>query len=164
MTAERRAEIAPSKVIDMAPLDRTVGFLLKRAQIAVSREIHRIFGEFDITAVQFSVLTVAANNPGIAQSELACALEVERPRMVPVLGKLVSRGLTIRLPDERDGRSRRIYLTDAGQELLSELQRRFALLEQRVTSALGEGERDRLLGALETLIELPRHQEAAASG
>jgi hypothetical protein len=45
------------------------------------------------------VLTVAADNPGIAQGELAAALEVERPRMEPVLDKLVGRGLTVRRED-----------------------------------------------------------------
>jgi DNA-binding MarR family transcriptional regulator len=155
-SGRKAADVAPAKPIDTTPLDRTVGFLLKRAQIVISREIHRIFAEFDITAVQFSVLTVAANNPGIAQGELAAALEVERPRMVPVLDKLVSRGLTVRREDERDGRSRRIHLTDAGEELLAELQRRFRVLEERVASTLGPDQRDRLLDALEILADLPQ--------
>jgi DNA-binding MarR family transcriptional regulator len=145
-----------SGAVDMTPLDRTVGFLLKRAQIAVSRDIHRIFAEFDMTAVQFTVLTVVANNPGIAQHELATALEVERPRMVPVLDKLVKRDLTVRRQDERDGRSRRIHLTGAGQELLAELHRRFALLEQRWADVLGEHERNRLVDSLERLADLDR--------
>jgi DNA-binding MarR family transcriptional regulator len=140
----------------LAPLNRTVGFLLKRAQIAISRDIHQIFAEFDVTAVQFSVLTVADNNPGVAQHELAAALEVERPRMVPVLDKLVSRGLVVRRQDERDGRSRRIHLTEAGADLLAELHRRFALLEQRIADVLGEQERDRLLDSLELLADHPR--------
>jgi len=142
--------------IDMARLDGTVGFLLKRAQIAVSRQIHEVFAEFDITAVQFSVLTVVADNAGIAQGELAAALEVERPRMVPVLDKLENRGLTVRRQDAQDGRSRRIHLTDEGAALLTELRRRFGRLEKRLTSALGGQERDRLLAALQVLIELPR--------
>lgn len=156
MPTERKSRDAPPKAVDMTPLDRTVGFLLKRAQIAVSRDIHQIFAEFDMTAVQFTVLTVTANNPGIAQHELATALEVERPRMVPVLDKLVKRGLTERRQDERDGRSRRIHLTEAGEQLLAELHRRFALLEQRWAAALGEDERDRLVASLERLADFPR--------
>jgi DNA-binding MarR family transcriptional regulator len=142
--------------IDMAELNATVGFTLKRAQIAVSGEIHEIFAEFGITAVQFSVLTVVTNNPGIAQGDLAAALEVERPRMVPVLDKLENRGLTVRRQDARDGRSRRIHLTDDGAALLTELRRRFGRMEKRLTSALGGQQREQLLAALQVLIELPR--------
>jgi DNA-binding MarR family transcriptional regulator len=144
------------RAIELAPLDRTVGFLLKRAQIAVSRDIHRIFGELDITAVQFSVLTLVANNPGVPQHELAAALDVERPRMVPVLDKLVSRGLAVRRQDEQDKRSRRIHLTAAGEQLLAELHRRYTALEQRLATALGGQERDHLLTSLKFLADLPR--------
>jgi len=145
-----------ARAVQLAPLDRTVGFLLKRAQIAVSRDIHRIFAELDITAVQFSALTVVANNPGIAQHELAAALEVERPRMVPVLDKLVVRGLAVRRQNEQDRRGRRIHLTETGAELLAELHRRYATLEQRLATVLGEPERDRLIASLEVLADAAR--------
>jgi DNA-binding MarR family transcriptional regulator len=142
--------------IDMAGLNSTVGFLLKRAQLAVSRDITTIFSEFDITAVQFSVLTLAASNPGITQGHLALALEVERPRMVPVIDKLESRGLAVRRPDPDDGRSRRIHLTDEGASLLRQLQRRFSAQEARLASALGEDGLARFLAALRLLIDLRR--------
>jgi DNA-binding MarR family transcriptional regulator len=76
--------------------------------------------------------------------------------MVPVLDKLEDRGLTVRRQDTRDGRSRRIHLTDEGTALLTELQRRFGRLESRLTAALGPQEREQLLAALQVLIELPR--------
>jgi DNA-binding MarR family transcriptional regulator len=140
---------------DMSGLDGTVGFLLKRAQIAVSSHIHHIFAELEITAVQFSVLTLVANNPGIAQSDLAAALDVERPRMVPVLDKLQRRGLAERRQDDLDGRSRRIHLTEDGATLLAELERRFTAQEKRSTSALGRDLHGHLVSALRVLIDLP---------
>jgi DNA-binding MarR family transcriptional regulator len=139
----------------MAPLDDSVGFLLKRAQIAFSRRMHSAFGEFDITAVQFSALTVVAKNPGIAQGDLAAALDVERPRIVPVVDNLERRGLAVRRQDSRDGRSRRIHLTDDGALLLTTLRRRFGVLEKRLASALGAEERGQLVTALRTIIDLP---------
>ena len=155
MSEQKRPPAGQTGQIDLSGLDSTVGFLLKRAQLAFSREIDRIFAEFDITAVQFSALTVVESNPGIAQGDLAVALEVERPRMVPVLDKLEHRGLAVRRPDPNDGRSRRIHLTEAGASLLHELQRRFSQLEARVAAAMGSRERDRFVEALRVLIELP---------
>ena len=146
---------APARSIDMTPLDDSVGFLLKRAQIAFSSQMHAAFSEFDITAVQFSALTVISKNPGIAQGDLAAALDVERPRIVPVMDNLESRGLALRRQDSQDGRSRRIHLTDDGAKLLTKLQRRFGALERRVTSALGVEARGQLVTALRAIIDLP---------
>lgn len=155
-TRPRKAGPAqPTGPINMTGLDDTVSFLLKRAQIAVSSQIHGIFAELEITAVQFSVLTVVANNPGIAQGDIAAALDVERPRMVPVLDTLERRVLAERRPDTQDGRSRRIHLTADGVTLLTELQRRFANLEKRLTTTLGRDSREQLLVVLRTLTELP---------
>ena len=155
MAQQKRPPVGQTVEIDMSGLDGTIGFLLKRAQLAFSRELDRIFAEFDITAVQFSALTVVENNPGITQSDLAAALEVERPRMVPVLDKLEGRGLAVRRADPNDGRSRRIHLTAAGVALLNELQRRFSQLESRVATAMGKSERDRFVEALRAVIEIP---------
>lgn len=138
----------------MAGLDGTIGFLLKRAQIAFSGQMHAIFADLEITAVQFSALTVAAHNPGIAQGDLAAALDVERPRIVPVLDALERRGLAERRLDGRDGRSRRIHLTDSGTALLAELDERFSTLEARVAEALGFKARKDLLAGLRVIADL----------
>jgi len=139
----------------MSDLDGTVGFMLKRAQIAHSRAMHAVFAEFDITAVQFSVLTLAAKNPGILQAELAAALEVERPRIVPVLDSLERRRLAERRQDQLDGRNRRIHLTEQGTVLLGELTSRFKELENRLASALGDRTLKNLITALQVIIDLP---------
>jgi DNA-binding MarR family transcriptional regulator len=157
LTRRRIADPVPlPPALDMTPLDDSVGFLLKRAQIAFSGHMHTIFAEFDITAVQFSALTVTANNPGIAQGELAAALDVERPRIVPVLDNLERRGLAERRQDSQDGRSRRIHLTDDGATLLAELQQRFAALEAWLADTLGHQTRNRLIAALRIIIDAQR--------
>jgi DNA-binding MarR family transcriptional regulator len=142
--------------LDLSHLEHAVGFALKRAQMAVSRDIHRAFADVDITAVQYSVLTVVAANPGIAQAELATVLDVERPRMVPVIDSLTTRGLAERRTDENDRRGRQIHLTRAGRKLLRELQARFSVHEERVAAVLGEHDVQVLLSALQRLTELPR--------
>jgi DNA-binding MarR family transcriptional regulator len=144
----RRTGVPPTSA-----LDDSVSYLLKRAQMAVSRELHALFGEFDVTAVQYSVLVLADENPGMSQGDLAAALEVERPRMVPVLNRLTARGLTVRRADPQDGRIRRIHLTEAGAELLRELQRRLDAHEHRLAEVL-DGDRDRLALGLRRLLDL----------
>jgi DNA-binding MarR family transcriptional regulator len=147
-------EDRPEPAVETAsPLDDSVSYLLKRAQMRVSRQLHGLFGEFDVTAVQYSALVLVAASPGIAQGELAAALAVERPRMVPVLDGLAARGLIERRPDPADRRTRRIHITEAGAALLRELQRRLDAHETRLAEALG-ADHPGLVSGLRRLLEL----------
>ena len=137
MPTEKQPPARVSRAIDMRYLEATVGYSIRRAQMAVFQDIYASFGDKAVTLVQFSVLAVAADNPGITQWELAEVLAVERPRMVPVLNQLEALGLAQRQVCEHDKRSRRIVLTAAGKKRLSELKRRFAAHEARLERQLG---------------------------
>src|ERR1700675_4312052 len=68
--AHRRA--APQHhEVDLGPLPDLIGFMLRRAQIAVFHEVFRLFSQVDIRPAQFSVLTVIERNPGLTQSQVA---------------------------------------------------------------------------------------------
>ncbi len=121
----------------MGYLEGTIGYTIRRAQMAVFADIYREFGDKGITLTQFSVMAVAADNPEITQSELAEMLAVERPRIVPILNALEERDLATRLVCEVDRRNRRIVLTPAGSRLLHDLKGRFAKHEARLLRLLG---------------------------
>ncbi len=149
--------------VDMRYLEGTLGYTLRRAQMAVFQDIYRAFGDAGggITLTQFSVMAVAADNPDITQTELAEVLAVERPRIVPILDGLEARGLALRRVCGVDRRNRRITLTDAGARLLAELKHRFALHEARVALALG-AERAAVHAALQALQGLAAPGDPAA--
>ena len=107
--------------VNMGYLESTVGYSIRRAQIAVFQDIYAAFDDKAITLTQFSVLAVVADNPEITQSELAAALAVERPRIVPLLNALEQRNLAQRVVCEDDKRNRRIVLTPQGRALLKDL-------------------------------------------
>ena len=136
----------------MRYLEGTIGYTIRRAQMAVFHDIYREFQDvgIGITLTQFSVMAVAADNPEVTQTELAEVLAVERPRIVPILNQLEHRGLATRLVCGIDRRNRRIVLTEDGQHMLTELKRRFALHEARLAQVLGTG-RAPLLEALQGL-------------
>ena len=71
----------------MRYLEGTIGYTIRRAQMAVFHDIYREFQDvgIGITLTQFSVMAVAADNPEVTQTELAEVLAVERPRIVPIL-------------------------------------------------------------------------------
>jgi DNA-binding MarR family transcriptional regulator len=141
--AEGRA--VAERALDMSYLEGTIGYTIRRAQLAVFQDIFRAFGDLSVTPVQFSVLAVVADNPGASQSDLAAALGVERPRMVPIIDALERRDLAIRVPSTVDRRQRQIHLTDRGGRLLSDLKIRFSDHQQRMVDQLAPSDAGRFL-------------------
>ena len=141
------------RLTDMSFLEGTIGYSIRRAQMAVFQDIYNAFGDKALTLVQFSAMAVTADNPEITQAELAELLAVERPRIVPILNKLEELGIAQRLVCDTDTRNRRIVLTPKGHKLLAELKRRFALHEHRLAQLLG-AEHKKLLKMLHKVSEL----------
>jgi len=133
----RPRTVEASANIDMSYLEGTIGYMIRRAQIAVFSDIYAAFGDVRITTAEFSVLAVVADNPGINQADLASALGVERPRMVPIINKLEERKLALRVVNTDDARARLIHLTPQGEQLIATLKRRFAEHQRRMLSRLG---------------------------
>lgn len=133
-------------------LESTFGYLIRRAQVAVFKDIFNEFGEQAISLAQFSVLAVVADNPGVSQAELARALCVERPRMVPLVGELEKRGLAERRPSPTDGRARQIFLTKAGTERLTDLKARFEIHQKRLEAKIGKDDADQFRRTLLKII------------
>jgi DNA-binding MarR family transcriptional regulator len=134
--------------IDLGPLASTIGYVLRRAQLAVFDELITGFGELDLRPAQYSVLVLLGHTPGLKQSDVAAALGIQRANFVVLFDGLERRGLARRNAARNDRRSYALYLTDAGQKLLTragELEKR---LEARLDAKLGPGGREQLLRLL----------------
>ncbi len=108
-------EGAPGGGIDYGPLDRRLGYVLRRAQMAVFRDFFSAFEAFDIRPAQYSILTVIECNPGLKQSEVSEALGIQRTNFVAMVDELQRRGLVRRDPAPNDRRSYALVLTETGQ-------------------------------------------------
>lgn len=144
----------PAAAIDLGLLTEAVGFLLKRAQMAVFNDFNRTFADADIRPAQFSVLAVIGRNPGLKQSEVSGALSIKRTNFVPLLDSLEERGLVKRKLAAADRRSHALHLTAKGAVLVKELNALWARHEQRIRDQIGEEGRTRLLELLGRLVEL----------
>jgi DNA-binding MarR family transcriptional regulator len=89
-----------------------------------------------------------AENPGISQADLAEALGVERPRIVPTLDKMEKRGLATRTVLATDSRFRQIQLTKSGQHIVRVLQRRLQEIQNTMMARLDATEAKTILSAL----------------
>jgi DNA-binding MarR family transcriptional regulator len=140
--------------VDYGPLDRRLGYLLRRAQIAVFRDFFATFADYDIRPAQYSLLAVIEANPGLKQGAVGEALGIKRPNVVAMIDDLEERGHVLRGPSAGDRRSYALTLTPKGARLIAELHAVSERHEQRLIAAIGRDAYDALFTPLKTLAAL----------
>jgi DNA-binding MarR family transcriptional regulator len=89
-----------------------------RAARALARRFDTALAPFGISHGQFSLM-LSLNRPDAPRlGDAAAFLAMDRTTLTANLKPLGRRGLVEILPDTEDRRSRRLYLTDAGRDLL----------------------------------------------
>lgn len=158
-----RARRRGAAAAEVGDLDQHVGYMLRRAQIAV-------FADFIATQRgrvarpgQFSVLSVIGRNPGITQSQLCATLGIKRANLVAVIDHFEALDLARREPSKTDRRSNRLRLTDAGQRTLQLALDDQSAHEARITNLLGPAGKQALLKLLAKLCELGNVRPASKS-
>jgi DNA-binding MarR family transcriptional regulator len=151
----RRRRTAPTRSpeVDIGALTGLIGYMLRRAQIAVFQDVFRAFAEVGIRPAQFSVLTVIAHNPGRTQSQVAAALGIKRTNFVALIDSLERRGLAERRPAPTDRRSHALHLTEVGRATVRRLNRMVEKLEAGMIRRIGRNRRAVLLDLLARLSE-----------
>jgi len=147
--------------IDLGPLPDLIGYVLRRAQLAVFQDFFGAFAPFDVRPAQFSVLTVIERNPGLTQSQVAEALGIKRTNFVGMLDALEARGLTERRPGARDKRSYALYLTAEGAALMRRLKPVLKAHETRMIAKVGEDGRAALIALLQEIAERRKPRNGA---
>ncbi|WP_447749070.1 MarR family winged helix-turn-helix transcriptional regulator [Pseudomonas nicosulfuronedens] len=134
-----------------SPLDNYVGYALRRAQLIVFQHLVDELAKFDLRPAQFTALAIIDSNPGLMQADLARALGVEPPQLVPLLNKLETRALAVRVRCKPDKRSYGLFLSKAGETLLKQLKEVALQSDFDATSRLSESEREQLLALLQKI-------------
>ncbi len=84
-------------------------------------------------------------------SDLARLLGLTPPTLTHLSGKLVKKGLIVRVADEEDRRIVYLQITDAGDEMLNKAQEEGRKLRRKLFENLTEEERESLLSVYEKL-------------
>lgn len=103
---------------DIGEIRNIVGFHIRLAHGAVYRHFTETFTDLDLTQKQVSVLWLVDDHPGIAQTDLAHRMRMDRATTMAIINRLEARDLLIRGKSETDGRKQTLNLTDVGQEML----------------------------------------------
>lgn len=134
--------------LDLGPLPGLVGYMLRRAQLAIFNDFIKTCAAEDIRPILYAILTVIDRNPGVRQGEVGAALAIKRSNFVSLLNELESRGLATRTRHATDGRSYALDLTAEGKALIRRLNTLVAGHERRLLDAFGADGRDCLIDLL----------------
>ena len=139
------------------PLWGRPGYLLRRLhQIHYALFFEECAG-FDITPVQYGLLTTLLVNPNLDQNSLARELGIDRTNVADVLNRLARRGVVERRRSPDDGRMVLARLTRAGDRLTRKMYRPMQRAQKRLLEPLLSQERNALIITLIRLINGNNH-------
>lgn len=104
------------------PLSERPGFLIRRLHQIHVALFQEACGRFDITPLQYSLLTALAARKTADQTSLAADIALDRTTTTGALKRLARRHLVERAVDRNDRRARLCRLTAAGKVLLTKIE------------------------------------------
>jgi len=136
------------------------GHLIRRAQQISVSMFHSTMGG-GVTPVQYCVLRILNDHPGIDQVTLAkfCALDTSTAADLAV--RLEERGLVKRMTHAKSLRFRLLHLTPKGVALLKKTVPRSDVLARRLLRALNKGEQKVFLRLLRKFVHLNNEESRA---
>jgi DNA-binding MarR family transcriptional regulator len=155
--AAKKRALRVGTVHSEMPLWGRPGYLLRRLhQIHYALFFEECAG-FDITPVQYGLLTTLSLNPNLDQNSLARELGIDRTNVADVLNRLARRGLVERRGSPDDGRMVLARLTRAGERLTRKMYRPMQRAQRRLLEPLLSQERNALIITLIRLINGNNH-------
>ena len=139
---------APRPHVSDATLRGLVGYNMKRAFLVVGADLARTLEPLKLRMLTFTALTLIADNSGLSQSQLAEAMQVERPNLVVIVDELETRGLITRDRVPTDRRTYALRITAEGARLLAKATRAVAEHESRIMGGLTDTEEAALIATL----------------
>ena len=134
--------------ISLERLRGLAGYLIRQAQLWVFQDFNETLAPLDLRPVQYSILSVIRENPGLSQMALSQALGIVRSGVVPMLDGLESRKLLKRAASASDRRSHALHLTAEGNALLNRADALVQHHENRLIAKVGPRGHKQLLEVL----------------
>ncbi len=138
------------------------GFLVRRLHQIHVAMFHEECGNFSITPVQFSLLTILDTESPLDQVTLAAEVGIDRTNVADVITRLESRGLVERRTNESDRRTRLVSITDDGRTFRQRVHEGMEIAQERFLAPLAEDDRRLFMRLLRDLVEANNETGRAA--
>ncbi len=161
MPEQKKPLAAPAPagpLADAAPagLASVLGYQLAQAALSANAVFLRQVGEvLDLRPVEYTILALVDENPGLSSARLAQLLSVSPPNITVWIDRLVGRGWVRREPSPTDRRERLLHTTADGAQLAAQATERLVAGERDAFAHLTPGERAILAELLRKLARRP---------
>jgi DNA-binding MarR family transcriptional regulator len=103
--------------IDDATLRQALGYHMKRAFNVIQSDLSETLKPLGLRMLTYTALVLIVDNPGLSQSQLADAMDIERPNLVVIVDELEQNELIMRERVPSDRRTYALNATLAGRQL-----------------------------------------------
>ncbi len=142
--------------VDTRYLESLLGYNCRRAALAIITKFLERMAVFGLRPVEFSVLTLVKDNPGITSRQICDALGILSPNLVRIISQLDERALLERQPHASDRRAIGLKLTQKGARTMREAQAAATELEASVLDRISAAEYETLVQLLQKIYLPPR--------
>lgn len=146
-----RPTAAPPRKVAHADAENP-GYLIRRLQQLSSSNFMSSLRDYQLTPVQYTILRVLEERPGIDQRTVASVAALDTSTTTDVLKRLAGRKLVSRTAGPTDRRTRIIRLTKAGERLLQTVRPIVEAARLELLSPLSPERQEALLEAIIDLL------------
>lgn len=136
-----------------------LGYRMKRAYMVIQTVVSEVLDANDMKITSFSALAIIIENPGLTQTALAQALQMERSSVVVIVDTLENRELITRNKVETDRRQYALMPTLRGKRLFDQIADAIQSREKALVADLAPDEQTRLMEALSMIERGGRRRE-----
>lgn len=138
---------------DIGAINEILGFHIRLAHGACLRHFTETFTDLDLTQKQVSVLWLVDDHPGIAQTDLAQRLRMDRATTMAIINRLQAKHFLRRDRSDKDGRKQALFLEPAGVAMLARAKQAIGEHEAWVKSRFSDKEVKLLIELLSRIHE-----------
>ncbi len=120
----------------MTVIEQSTGFLLVRTARSMKKMLDTRLVEYKITSSQHTVLSALADTNGLSLTEVGNSVYLDKPAITGLADRLERDGLVRRERSLSDRRVIKLYLTEKGLSLLSDIDQLAQDVDQDLVSGL----------------------------
>ena len=145
------------------PLSERPGFLIRRLHQIHVALFQEACGEFEITPLQYSLLSALAVRKTADQTTLAADIALDRTTTTGALKRLAARNFVERAVDDEDRRARLCRLTPAGAALLGKIEASARAAHRATLETLDERERAMFIEMMQRIVAAHSNRDSATA-
>jgi MarR family transcriptional regulator, lower aerobic nicotinate degradation pathway regulator len=145
------------------PLSQRPGFLIRRLHQIHVALFQEACGEFEVTPLQYSLLSALAVRGTADQTTLAADIALDRTTTTGALKRLAARNLVERAVNKDDRRARLCRLTPSGTALLARIEASARSAHRATLAGLTEKERALFIAMMQRIVAGNANRDSAAA-